>query len=81
MKALISTIIHSASGLSFFTFFKAKKNRKTPKHPNKQTVRLMCFSVVVSGVTKKMGTVGLHLGGGFKYFLFSSLFGEMIQLD
>ena len=23
----------------------------------------------------------LHLGGGFKYFLFSSLFGEMIQFD
>ena len=24
---------------------------------------------------------GCYLGGGFKYFLFSSLFGEMIQFD
>ncbi len=25
--------------------------------------------------------VNIELGGGFKYFLFSSLFGEMIQFD
>ena len=29
----------------------------------------------------KLTAVILYLGGGFKYFLFSSLFGEMIQFD
>ena len=31
--------------------------------------------------TRQVYKVMNLLGGGFKYFLFSSLFGEMIQLD
>ena len=36
------------------------------------------FAQTLSDTT---GTVGHGLGGGFKYGLFSSLFGEMIQFD
>ena len=32
-------------------------------------------------VSKKDRCHGCNLGGGFKHFLFSSLFGEMIQFD
>ena len=37
-----------------------------------------------SNDNQKMGGIGTstdYLGGGCKYFLFSSLFGEMIQFD
>ncbi len=35
--------------------------------------------IVVIILTPKLGVI--NLGGGFKYFLFSPLFGEMIQFD
>ena len=52
----------------------------------KNTLVLGCFRITKTRPSKVV-TIQLHslkltyLGGGFKYVLFSSLFGEMIQFD
>ena len=46
------------------------------------TLKLLAVDILLDWTVEKRVTNMIHLlGGGFKYFLFSPLFGEMIQFD